>query len=128
MFQKMGTRSKLCQNHIALAEAYVKKGELEKAEDQCMKGLEIALEVPYPFDEAKIQSILGEIASRTNGNAEEHFLKSMDIFSSLGRKYELALAMEKYGQMKMDKGQTKEGEKYVGDAAKIFKELGVDGY
>jgi tetratricopeptide (TPR) repeat protein len=128
MFEKMGTKSKLCQNYIALAEAYVKKGDLEKANDHCKKGMEIALEVPYPFDQGKIYSILGQIDARVDGNAEEHFAKSVEIFSSLGRKYELAEVTEQLGQAKISKGEKKEGQKCLRNAKKIFKELGVEGY
>jgi len=128
MFQKMGTKSKLCQSCIALAEAYVKKGDLEKAKDYCNKGMEIALEAPYPFDQGKIHSLLGQIEAKKDGSAEEHFAKSIEIFSSLGRKYELAMVMEQLGQAKISKEQKKEGEKYLKDAKRIFRELGVEGY
>jgi class 3 adenylate cyclase/tetratricopeptide (TPR) repeat protein len=128
MFEKMGTKSKLCQNYIALAEAYVEKGELKRATGYCNKGMKIALEVPYPFDQGKICSILGEIAAKENGDGEEHFTRSIEIFSSLGRKYELAVAMDQLGHAKMSKEQKKEGQKYLRDAKRIFKELGVEGY
>jgi class 3 adenylate cyclase len=128
MFQKMGTKSKLCQNYTALAEANVKKGDSEKAKDFCQKGLEIAVEAPYPFDQGKIHSLLGEIKKLEGGNAEEHFSKSVDIFTSTGRKYELAIAMEQLGEVKISGGQKKEGEKYINDANRVFKELGVKSF
>jgi class 3 adenylate cyclase/Tfp pilus assembly protein PilF len=128
MFKKMGTKSKLCQTYIALAEAYVKKGDSEKAKDYCNKGMEIALEVPYPFDQGKIHSLLGQLEAKKDGSAEEHFAKSIEIFSSLGRKYELAMVMEQLGQAKISKEQKNEGEKYLKDARKTFRELGVQGY
>ena len=128
MFEKMGAKAKLCQNYIALAEAYLKEGDLEKAKDQCKEGMEIAIEVPYPFDQGKIHSLLGQIDSKVNGNAEEHFDRSAEIFSSLGRRYELAVVMEQFGECKNTKGQKKEAEKYLKDSKKIFKELGVEGY
>ena len=128
IFQEMGTKSKLCQNYIALAEAYVKKSDLAKAKDNCNKGMEIALEVPYLLDQGKIHALLGVIEAEENGNSEEHFTKSGEIFESLGQKYELALVMEQWGQVKISKGQKKKGEKYMKDAKRIFKELGVEGY
>ena len=128
MFQKMGTKSKLCQSYIALAEAYIKKGDLEKGKDYCKKGMEIALEAPYPFDQGNIHSLLGQIEAKEDGSAEEHFAKSIEIFSSLGRKYELAMVMEQLGQTKINKEQKEDGEKYLKDAGRIFRELGVQGY
>ena len=125
MFERIGTKSKLCQNYIALAEAYLKKKDLKKAKEYCNKGIKIALEVPYRFDEGKIHMILGEIEAEKNGKAEQHFTKSLEIFSSLGRKYELAMVMERLGQKNLKTGQKKEGEKWMRDAKKIFEELGV---
>ena len=128
MFQKIGTKSKLCQNYIALAEANIKMGDLKKAKDYCHKGLEIEMDNPFIFDQGKIQFLLGEIESKEGGDAEEHFLKSVEAFSSIGRKYELAEAMQQLGKVKITKGLKKEGEDYLNDAETIFKELGVMGY
>jgi len=128
MFQKIGIKAKLCQNYIGLAEANVKKGALKKAMDYCQKGMEIAIDDPYPFDQGKIHFLLGEIKRIEGEDAEKDLIKSMDIFSSIGRKYEFAVSMEKLGNLKIDKDQKKEGEKYVNDARAIFKKLGVKGY
>lgn len=113
---------------MALAEVYIKMGDLDKARDYCEKGMEIAIEAPYPFDQGKIHSLLGQVEANKNGHAEKHFVKSVEIFSSLGRKYELAVVKEQLGEMKISKAQKKDGEKYIKDAKKIFKELGVEGY
>jgi class 3 adenylate cyclase/tetratricopeptide (TPR) repeat protein len=126
--QKMGIQSKLCQNFTALAEACMKRGDLRAAIDYCDRGMEIADEAPYPFDQGKIHSILGQIKVRENGNAEEHFSKSLEIFKSLGRRYEMALVMKHLGGVKISKGQQKDGQKYIEDARRIFREFGVEGY
>jgi tetratricopeptide (TPR) repeat protein len=128
IFQKMGIKSKLCQNYAALAEACVKKDDVKTAKDYCQSAMKIAIEAPYPFDQGKIHSILGQINARENGNAEEHFSKSLEIFKSLGRRYEMALVMEHLGMVKINQGQQKDGRKYVNDAKRIFKEFGVEGY
>ncbi len=128
IFQKMGIKSKLCQNYTALAEAYLKKEDLKTAKEYCETAMKIAIEAPYPFDQAKIHSILGQINARENGSAEEHFPRSLDIFKSLGRRYEMALVMEHLGMAKMSKGQKREGQKYLNDAKRIFKLFGVEGY
>ncbi len=128
IFQKIGTKSKLCQNYIGLAEANVKKSDLKKAKDYCQKGMEIAFEKNYLFDQGKIYSLMGEIENLEDGNAEDHFSKSLDIFSSIGRKYEQAVAMEQLGRVKISKDQKKMGEKYLNNAKIIFSELGVRGY
>jgi hypothetical protein len=106
----------------------MKRDDLSAAKDYCDRGMEIAVEAPYPFDQGKIHSILGQIKARENGNAEKHFSKSLDIFKSLGRRYEMALVMEHLGMVKISKGQNEDGRKYVDDAKKIFKEFGVEGY
>jgi hypothetical protein len=90
--------------------------------------MEIALEAPYPFDQGRINSRLGQIKTKENGKAEEHFLKSLEIFKHLGRRYEMALVMEHLGRLKISKGQTTAGRKYVREAEKIFKEFGLEGY
>jgi tetratricopeptide (TPR) repeat protein len=128
ILQKMGIKSKLCQNFTALAEANMKKDDLNAAKEYCDRGMEIAVEAPYPFDQGKIHSILGQIKAKENGNAEEHFSKSLKIFKSLGRRYEMALVMEHLGMVKISKGQNEDGQKYVDDAKQIFKEFGVEGY
>jgi len=90
--------------------------------------MEIAFEKNYLFDQGKIYSLMGEIENLEDGNAEDHFSKSLDIFSSIGRKYEQAVAMEQLGRVKISKGQKKMGEKYVNDAKIILSELGVRDY
>lgn len=128
ILQKMGIQSKLCQNFTALAEACMKKDDLSAAKEYCDRGMEIAVEAPYPFDQGKIHSILGQIKARENGNAEQYFSKSLEIFKSLGRRYEMALVMQHWGEVKISEGQKEDGRKYVEDAKQIFKEFGVEGY
>ncbi|MGD2272248.1 MAG: tetratricopeptide repeat protein [Desulfobacterales bacterium] len=128
ILQKMGIKSKLCQNYTALAEACVKKNDLKSARDWCDRAMEIALEAPYPFDQGRINSILGQIKTKENGKAEEHFLKSLEIFKPLGRKYEMALVMEHLGRLKIRKGQKTAGRQYIREAERIFREFGVEGY
>ncbi len=79
--------------------------------------------------EIEIPETIQEIVlARENGNAEKHFSKSLEIFKSLGRRYEMALVMEHLGMVKISKGQNEDGRKYVDDAKQIFKEFGVEGY
>jgi len=105
LFKKMGSKSKLCQNYIELAEAYLKTKDIEKARDFCEKGMDIAAQAPYLFDQGRIHMLLGEMETVTEGVAEDHYTKSMEIFKSLGRKYECARVMEKMAALKAPKGE-----------------------
>jgi hypothetical protein len=117
----MRTKSKTCQNNIALAEVYIKMDDLDKARDYCKKGMEIAIEAPYPFDQGKFYSLLSQVEANENGHAEKYFVKSVEIFSSLGRKYGLAVVKEQLGEVKISKEQKKDGEKYLKDARKYSR-------
>lgn len=128
MFEKMGTKAKLCQTYIAFVELHIKSGDLEQAEDYSNKGMEIALKAPYVFDQGKLLALLGQIEANGNGQSETHFSQSIEILSSLGRKYELAVAKEQFGQARISRGLIAEGEKCLNDAVEVFKELGIEGY
>ena len=123
MFENIDARSKVCQNHIALAELHIKMGNLEEARHACDAGMEIALEAPYAFDEARLLSLIGEMKMLEDINATEDLSRSVDILSSLGRKYELATAMTQLGQAHLKAGDKKKGEEYLGKSKELFEAL-----
>ncbi len=126
MFEKIGAKAKLCQCYSCLAEALCLKGRFDEAKQYCKQGMEIALDVPYLFDQGKFHVIQGQIASKEHRDGEEHFNKGIDIFSSLGRKYELALAFEQLAEAEFSKGREESGRRHLKDANKIFQELGLE--
>ncbi len=125
VFEKLGAVSKLCQNYTALAQAHLSAGDREKAREYCQRALAIAEDVPYPFDQAEIYALMGRIEDPARGNGDAYFTKSLEIFSSLGRKFEEARVMQWLGESKISQGEEEQGEKWKKEAAAIFKELGV---
>ena len=123
MFENIDARSKVCQNHIALAELHIKMGNLDEARHACDAGMEIALEAPYAFDEARLLSLIGEMKMLEGVNATADLARSVEILSSLGRKYELATAMTQLGQAHLKAGDKKKGEEYLGKSKGLFDEL-----
>ena len=123
MFENIDARSKVCQNHIALAELYIKMGNLDEARHACDAGMEIALEAPYAFDEARLLSLIGEMKMLEGINATTDLARSVEILSSLGRKYELATAMTQLGQAHLKAGDKKKGEEFLGKSKDMFEEL-----
>ena len=98
-------------------------GNLEEARHACDAGMEIALEAPYAFDEARLLSLIGEMKMLEDINATEDLSRSVDILSSLGRKYELATAMTQLGQAHLKAGDKKKGEEYLGKSKELFEAL-----
>jgi class 3 adenylate cyclase/tetratricopeptide (TPR) repeat protein len=123
MFENIDARSKVCQNYIALAELHIKMGNLEGGRHACDAGMEIALSAPYAFDEARLLSLIGEMKMLEGINATEDLARSVEILSSLGRKYELATTMTQLGQAHLKAGDKKKGEEYLGKSKEIFETL-----
>jgi len=123
MFENIEARSKLCQNYIAMAEMYIKMGNLEEARLYCDAGMEIALEARYAFDEARILCLMGEIKMIDGEDATPDLERSVDIFSSLGRKYELATATVQLGQAYLKKGDKGKGERFLEQSKEMFHDL-----
>ena len=123
MFENIDARSKVCQNHIALAELHIKMGNLEEARRACDAGMEIALEAPYAFDEARLLSLRGELKMLEGVNATEDLTRSVEILSSLGRKYELATAMTQLGQAHLKAGDKAKGEEFLVKSKELFENL-----
>jgi len=123
MFEHIDARSKVCQNHIALAELHIKMGNLEEGRRACDAGMEIALEAPYAFDEARLLSLMGEMKMLEGVNATDDLARSVEILSSLGRKYELATAMTQLGQALLKAGDKKKGEAFLDKSKDLFDTL-----
>jgi len=126
IFEKIGAKAKLCQCYSCLAEAHCLGSHFEEAKQYCSEGMKIAMEIPYLFDQGKFHLISGQIAAKENRDGEEHFTKGIEIFSSLGRKFELALAFEQLAHANLNKGQKKLGLQHIEAANKIFRELGLE--
>jgi len=123
MFEEMEAMSKLCQNHIAMAELYIKMGNLEESRRYCDMGMETAQEAHYAFDVARISCLIGEIKMFEDQDATEDLTRSVEIFSSLSRKYELATAMAQLGQAHLKLGNKDESEKYLKESREVFETL-----
>ncbi|MEN8245725.1 MAG: tetratricopeptide repeat protein [Thermodesulfobacteriota bacterium] len=123
MFENIDARSKVCQNHIALAELHIKMGNLEEARRASEAGMEIALEAPYAFDEARLLGLMGEMKMLEGIDATEDLARSVEILSSLGRKYELATAMTQLGQAHLKAGDKKKGEECLEQSKDLFDTL-----
>jgi hypothetical protein len=85
--------------------------------------MEIAREGSYQFDMARILCLTGEIKMLEGEPAIEDLSRSVEIFSSLGRKYELATAMVQLGQAHLKLGNREEGEKHLNTSRKMFATL-----
>jgi tetratricopeptide (TPR) repeat protein len=96
---------------------------LDEAKRYCNEGMEIAQEGSYQFDIAKILCLLGEIKMIESVDATAELSQSVEIFSSLGRKYELATALVQLGQAHLKMGNREEGEKHLKASKEIFETL-----
>jgi tetratricopeptide (TPR) repeat protein len=123
MFENIDARSKVCQNHIALAELYIKMGNLDEGRRACDAGMEIALEAPYAFDEARLLSLMGEMKMLEGINATDDLARSVEILTTLGRKYELAATMTQLGQAHLKAGDKEKGEEYLEQSKDLFDTL-----
>ena len=75
---------------------------------------------PIAFDEARILCLIGEIKMIEDEDATKDLKRSVEIFSSLGRKYELATAMTQLGQAHLKLGNKEDSEKYFKQSKEIF--------
>ena len=123
LFEKIEARSKLCQNFAAMGDLLIKMRNLDEAKRYCNEGMEIAQEGSYQFDIAKILCLLGEIKMIEGVDATAALSQSVEIFSSLGRKYELATALVQLGQAHLKMGNREEGEKHLKASKEIFETL-----
>lgn len=126
IFDQIGATAKLCQCCSCLAEAYCLMGRVDQARRFCRRGRKIAAEASYPFDQGKFHILMGQIAEKEQKDGEVHFAKGIEIFTSLGRKYELAIALEQLAHISCNKGNKERGLQHFETARKIFRELGLE--
>ena len=111
---------------IFLGEAYWLKGEFEKSK-QTLKGvLDLADRLNMKPWIGFAHRILGEIAIKTTPDkAEDHFDKSLGIYTMIGAENDLALAYAGYGRLHRHKGDIAAAREYFEKALRIFDRLGT---
>ncbi|MBI4640544.1 MAG: tetratricopeptide repeat protein, partial [Candidatus Tectomicrobia bacterium] len=121
----LNIEGRLCKNYQSLADLFIRKGDLSKAEEYCQKAMEIATRARYRLDEALIYGLLGRMEAQRNGNADDYFRKSIEMFSQLKRDYERGKVLKEFGKWKLSQEEIEEGNRYLEESEKILEAIGL---
>jgi tetratricopeptide (TPR) repeat protein len=111
---------------IFLGEAYWLAGEFEKSKQTLKRVLGLAERMNMKPWIGFAHRILGEIAIKTTPDkAEDHFDKSLGIYTMIGAENDLALAYAGYGRLHRHKGDIAAAREYFEKALRIFDRLGT---
>ncbi len=124
MAEDIGDATIAVHNLCGSAEARLKEGDIERAEENASKALEIAIETGGTNEEGMSHRLLGMVCRGRKSwkEAEEEFEKGIGL---LGEKKELSITYYEYGLMLIHKGEIEEGEELLRKAQLLFEEMGV---
>jgi tetratricopeptide (TPR) repeat protein len=115
---------------IFLSEARFVRGDLGKARDLALQGLEIAREVKFWFGIGWIERILGRIAqaSSASAEAETHLTAALQGFASIQARFELGRTHLTLADLAHDQGQPEATATHLTKAYALFTALQVPRY
>jgi tetratricopeptide (TPR) repeat protein len=110
-------------------------GRADDARANCTDALRLAEEAGIRVDVGRALLALGEVHASTlfddtgHGNkaADEYFHRGVALFREIGNEAELAHGLYRYGQYRVERGDTAEGRAMLGEAETIFQRLGMHG-
>lgn len=128
IFQGIGGRQFLAENHSLLAEVLLAAQAYPEAHHHAALALETARETGSPKDEAIAARILGETeAAQGIDTALQHLRQSVAQLEEINDRFEAAKSLRSLGRYLKRAGHEAEGETHLGRAAQIFRDLGAQG-
>ncbi len=113
-----------------LSEAFLGRGQLQRAEELAGEGLALSEEFGFPFTQALARRALGRItrARDAREESEGHFLAAYKGFQSLGAAYEGARTLFDLAALADASGRPEAAAIHLATARKAFSDLGVAFY
>jgi len=122
----IGLNHVLVTAQINISFIHAKRGDLVRAERACLEAEPLVEQLGYNDPIASINLTRGVIWTRLQSwdVAENYFLKSIEIFDTLGIPHEMARAYYEYAQMSMYRGDLSGARKQLIKSREIFQRLG----
>jgi tetratricopeptide (TPR) repeat protein len=113
-----------------LGEAYFLAHRIVEAREQLEQALEISLSTKFPLGAACSRRALGWIAQGTDdlGEARRQLDEAVQIFQSVGAKFELARTYLSQAELNNAQGDSRSVSAYLRDAYHLFRDLQVPKY
>lgn len=119
--------------HLTMIE--LKEGNTKTARQYAEECLNLAQQRQMRKKLGQSHMALGEIHAATlfdesvpdasKPPAENHFLKAIDVFRTMGNEAELAKALKRFGEYHVENGRMEEARETLKEAAEIFDRLGM---
>ncbi len=130
---ELDDRRLLCESLYNLGLLELADGRAEIALERCSEALTLAEQAGIRVDVGRALLALGEVhaatlfddTSASSNAAEDHFQRGVALFREIGNEAELARGLFRYGQYRVERGDTEGGRSLLGEAHLIFSRLGV---
>jgi class 3 adenylate cyclase/tetratricopeptide (TPR) repeat protein len=124
-FNQANVRDLLPELYGQFAELHLRKNDLDAAEHEGQRSIELARELTMPREEGHNLRILGEIAMARGdlSQAEEYLLSSYSILRQADDEYESARTQLTLSQLYLLQNKVEEGSKILDQCSAIFERL-----
>jgi tetratricopeptide (TPR) repeat protein len=123
----------LCESLYNLGLVELGDGHAHEALGRCSEALLLAEQAGIRVDVGRALLALGEVHASTlfddtgsgTCHADDYFRRGVALFREIGNEAELAQGLYRYGQYRMERGETAEGRALLAEAETLFARIGM---
>ncbi|HVG28794.1 MAG TPA: sigma 54-interacting transcriptional regulator [Pyrinomonadaceae bacterium] len=124
---RIGDRQAICDSRLLMAEAHLRRGELDECEEELRLVADETTDSPADLavtgEAQRLQGLLA-LARGDGAKASQHFGRSLSIYEMLGDRYRSAVARYELGRA-YSESQPERASECLARASETFRELGA---
>jgi tetratricopeptide (TPR) repeat protein len=127
LFARAKNRDLLPEMHRRFAEAYLADHDLSRAREEGLAALSVAEELAVTSEQGLAWRVMGEIdaAGGQYGDAEDNFLKAIELLQNLGDNYGLACAQLALARLYDGRQEYARRDELLQECSLVFERLGA---